>query len=118
MALYTFKPVFLNALNTAVNSLENAKNNMDVNLARAEGIKAQPAKIFYACRGFDITAEVELNGRRFSCIHIFELNEASDIALERTGVSYQNEGGEWETEYTDSGTLVEMLKVLRRLAGG
>lgn len=117
MALYTFKPVVLSALNKAVKSLENAKSNMDVNLARVEGIKAQPSKIFYACRGFDIIAEVELNGKRFNCTQTYELNEGSDIALERTGVSFQDERGDWETEYTDSGTIVEMLKVLRKLAG-
>lgn len=117
MAKYTFKPIFSHALNEAVKSLENAKDNMDTNLARIEGIKVQPSKVLYACRGFDITAEVELNGRQFSCIHIYELNEGGDFALEKSGVSYQDEGGEWQTEYTQSGTIIEMMKVLRRLAG-
>ena len=87
------------------------------NLARIEGIKVQPSKVLYACRGFDITAEVELNGKQFSCVHIYELNEGSDFALEKSGVSFQDESGEWQTEYTQSGTIVDMMKVLRRLAG-
>lgn len=117
MAKYSFKPIFPYALNEAVKSLENAKYNMDTNLARIEGIKVQPSKVLYACRGFDITAEVELNGKQFSCVHIYELNEGSDFALEKSGVSFQYESGEWQTEYTQSGTIIEMMKVLRRLAG-
>lgn len=117
MAQYTFKPIFAYALNESIKSLENAKYNMDTNLARIEGIKVQPSKVLYACRGFDITAEVELNGRQFSCVHIYELNEGCDFALEKSGVSFQDEGGEWQTEYTHSGTIVEMLGLLHKLAG-
>lgn len=77
MAKYSFKPIFPYALNEAVKSLENAKYNMGTNISRIEGIKVQPSKVLYACRGFDITAEVELNGRQFSCVHIYELNEGA-----------------------------------------
>ena len=117
MATLKFKIVSHSAINSAIKSIENAKDNLQANLESIEGISVKPASVLYACRGFDVSCDVELNGRPFRCLTIFELNEASDLAIEKSGVSYQDGGGEWQTEYTSEGTITELRKLLLKLAG-
>ena len=117
MAALKCKLVSHRAINSAIKSIENAKVNLQANLESIEGISVKPASVLYACRGFDVSCDVELNGRAFHCLTIFELNEEGDLATQKSGVSYKDGSGEWQTDYTNGGTIAELFGLLLKLAG-
>ena len=68
-----------------------------------------PVTVSYACQGIDFRLKAQLDGHEVEVFACHRKDGNKNIAL---GVSYEDQGEEWETRYSEDDTWHGLAKVL------